>query len=56
MLILAAESFTELLRSGPHWAFEICVELVTGLLLAKPAKVLWVRWHERHDAEAHSDH
>lgn len=47
------EQTLELLRSGPHWVFEVVSDFVIGVILYKPAAILWNRWHTKHDAEHH---
>jgi hypothetical protein len=48
---MIAETYTQLLRDWPHWAFEGTVEAVTFLVATLPARWL-IRHHDRrhHDA------
>ncbi len=47
---MLAETYLQLLRDWPHWAFEGTVEAVTFLLLTYPAK----RLLRRHDRKRHN--
>lgn len=43
---MIAETFLQLLTNWPHWAFEVTVEVATGLVLT-PLVRLVVRRHDR---------
>lgn len=47
------EQTLELLRSGPHWVFEVVSDFVLLVILYKPAALFWNGWHAKHDAEHH---
>jgi hypothetical protein len=40
------ETYTDLLSSRAHWAFELTLEALTSLVLF-PLGVLYQRWHDR---------
>lgn len=46
---MVAETYMQLLRDWPHWAFEFTVEAVTFVLATLPARYLL----RRHDAHKH---
>lgn len=46
---MTAETFLQLLTNWPHWAFELTVEAVSGLLLTP----LWRTLLRRHDRRHH---
>lgn len=52
---MLAETYRGLLTDGPHWMFELTVELVTGILLAPLARWAWRAGLRRHDAVAHPE-
>jgi ABC-type antimicrobial peptide transport system permease subunit len=49
------EAYIALMQSVPHWAFEITLEIITGILIYPLAKWFWTRAVTRHDEEFHPD-
>jgi hypothetical protein len=52
-MLFAEESYLDLMRSAPHWWFELTLEALTalaGYLILKP---LLRRWIQRHDEQHH---
>lgn len=48
-----AETYFELLRNGPHWAFELTVEVVTAAFMALPLRRIVRTAVRRHDEKKH---
>jgi hypothetical protein len=54
------ETFVYLLQNGPHWLFEISVNVVEfglALLIFRPLAKRWVKQHDaKHHSECKDDH
>lgn len=50
-LVIAAESYSDLLRSAPHWGFELTLEALTGIVVYP-----FIRWaHQQWEARVHRE-
>lgn len=58
--MILAESYADLLRSGPHWAFEATTDIVFGAIGAIVVAPMWRRVKDRiirrHDRAFHPEH
>lgn len=55
-MIEASESYVDLMRSAPHWGFEITLELLSGLVVYPFYRWLHRKWESRIHREIDAEH
>lgn len=53
-LLVASETYLDLMRDVPHWCFELTVEVVSGVAAFPLARRLWRFALRRHDEQEHA--
>jgi len=53
-MIFAEETFWDLMRSGPHWAFELFLMVLFDGLIGAILYPLFKRWLKAHDERKHA--